>query len=199
MSSDHNITRRMLLLGLASLPLINSLASSANAQGKVDRRGSKPLVAYFSRSGNTRVIAGLIHRSMHTDLFEIIPDNPYPEDYLLTVEQAKQERDSGFKPVLKGNVSHMADYQTLYIGFPIWATSIPAVIRSFLSAYDLSGKTIIPFITHGGYGIGDSQSLVRQLAPSSEIKKPFVMQADSERQTMEKVKGWLNAGIELTL
>lgn len=196
MSANHDITRRVLLIGLASLPLINSLASSANAQGKVDRRGSKPLVAYFSRSGNTRVIAGFIHRSMHTDLFEIMPENPYPEDYLLTVEQAKQERDSDFKPVLKGNVSHMADYQILYLGFPIWATSIPAVIRSFLSAYDLSGKTIIPFVTHGGYGIGDSQSLIRQLAPRAEIKNPFVVQADSERQTIEKVEDWLNADIK---
>ncbi|WP_145595087.1 flavodoxin [Yersinia aleksiciae] len=194
MSSEHDITRRMLLTALASLPLVSVTTASAAVLGKDARRGSSTLVAYFSRTGNTQVIAGLIHRNLSTDLFEIIPENPYPEDYLATVEQASQERNSGFKPVLRGKVSGMADYQILYLGFPIWGTSVPPVIRSFLSAYDMNGKTIIPFITHGGYGPGDSQSVIAQLAPKAEIKDPFVMQTNSERQMMEKVESWLKVG-----
>ena len=87
---EHDPNRRMLITALAGLTLANaSLATAstgkANVQGK-----SRVLVAYFSRSGNTRVIAGVIHRSLHTDLFEIEPATPYPEDYFQTVEQAKK-------------------------------------------------------------------------------------------------------------
>lgn len=113
-------TRRMLITALAGLTLANvSLASAttgnANVQGK-----SRVLVAYFSRSGNTRVIAGVIHRSLNTDLFEIEPATPYPADYFQTVEQAKNEHERGLKPALKNSVTDISRYETVYLGFPIW-------------------------------------------------------------------------------
>src|SRR5690606_20897018 len=116
--------------------------------------GSRILVAYFSRSGNTRVVAGLIHRALRTDLFEIRPAAAYPEDYLETVEQARQERDRGDEPALAAKVASIAEYDTLYLGFPIGGETAPPPIRSFLKAHDLSGKTVIPFVTPGGYGLG---------------------------------------------
>jgi flavodoxin len=76
-------------------------------------------VAYFSRSGNTRVVAGLIQRGLRADIFEIRPAKNYPEDYLDTVEQARQERDSGVEPTLESKVREMADYDILFLGFPI--------------------------------------------------------------------------------
>ena len=97
------------MAALASLPL-SSGAATSNCGGEFRRLGSRTLVAYFSRSGNTRVIAGLIHRQLGTDLFEIRPASPYPEDYLATVEQARQERDSGYEPGLEAKVANMADY-----------------------------------------------------------------------------------------
>ncbi|NJD85038.1 flavodoxin [Candidatus Erwinia dacicola] len=142
----------MLITALAGLTLANiSLASAAtgttNVQGK-----SRVLVAYFSRSGNTRVITGVIHRSLNTDLFEIEPATPYPEDYFQTVEQAKNERERGVKPALKNSVADIARYETVYLGFPIWGTSVPPVVQAFLSNHNFAGKLLIPFITHGGYG-----------------------------------------------
>ena len=155
------------------------------------RKRSSILVAYFSRSGNTRVVAGLIHRALGTDLFEIRPAMPYPEDYLEQVKQATQERDRGFEPPLAATVPNIAGYQTIYLGFPIWGETAPAIIRSFLKKHDLAGKTLIPFITHGGYGLGNSQSVLATHAPRARLQRGFSMQADQERQTMNAVNDWL--------
>ena len=92
MTTPHDPRRRTMMTVLASLPL-SSCAANAGSESEWRQRGSRTLVAYFSRSGNTRVVAGLVHREQGTDLFEIRPASPYPEDYLDTVEQAREERD----------------------------------------------------------------------------------------------------------
>jgi len=121
----------------------------------------------------------------------IRPASPYPEDYLATVEQARQERDRGFEPILEARVLNMVAYDTVYLGFPIWGKTAPPVIRSFLKAHDLSGKTVIPFVTHGGFQLGNSRSVLASHAPKALLREGFSMQADQERQTMDKVTSWL--------
>lgn len=152
----------------------------------------RPLVAWFSRSGNTRVIAGQIARSLQADRFEITPARPYPDDYFETVAQAQAERDSGFEPPLAGMVPGMDGYSTLYLGFPVWGMTTPPVIRSFLAAHDLASKTIIPFITHGGYGPGDSLEVVARHAPGARLIEGLVMERPQERQTIGRVNEWLD-------
>ena len=83
-------------------------------------------------------------------------------------------------------------YETLYLGFPIWGMTAPPVIRSFLSEHDLTGKTIVPFITHGGYGTGDSLQVVASHAPEARLTEGFVLERPQERQTIERVMEWLN-------
>ena len=191
MTDDHDPVRRTLLTALATLPL--GAATAGNAQGgEVRRQGSRTLVAYFSRSGNTRVVAGLIHRARGTDLFEIRPVKPYPDDYQEAVAQARKESDSSYEPALAARVATVADYDTVILGFPIWGQTIPPVIRSFLSAHDLSGKTLIPVVTHGGYGLGNSQAVLARLAPKASLRQGFVMEMDQERRTMENVTKWLS-------
>jgi flavodoxin len=149
------------------------------------------LVAYMSRSGNTRVVAGQIARANQADLFEILPARPYPEDYQQTVDQARRESDAGYEPPLKATVSAIASYRIVFLGFPIWGMTAPPPIRSFLSQHDLAGKTMVPFITHGGYGTGRSISVLVQKAPTARITDAFVMKADQERDTLERVTEWL--------
>ena len=179
------------MAAIAMLPL-------SGAQGKDGGRDtvrmtrSRILVAYFSRSGNTRVVAGLLQRAFKAEMFEIRPANPYPEEYLATVEQARQERDSGFEPALAARVLDLALYDTVYLGFPIWGETAPPVVRSFLASHDLEGKTVRPFVTHGGYGIGNSLSMLASHAPRARISSPFVMEADQERRTMNLVNEWLD-------
>ncbi|HUD34292.1 MAG TPA: flavodoxin [Variovorax sp.] len=171
-------TRRALMTGIAGLSLGGATHATA-AEKVLPGRLEKPvLVAYFSRSGNTRVVAGLLKRALGADLFEILPATPYPEDYLATVEQARQERDRGFEPTLKDRVSDMERYATVLLGLPVWGETAPPIVRSFLSAHDLTGKTVIPFITHGGYGLGSSERVIAQHAPKATLRPAFSMQAD---------------------
>ncbi len=188
---SHDSLRRKMVAAIASLPII---ASGGNTIDRPQRpSGQRILVAYFSRSGNTRVVAGLIHRSQNSELFELKPAFPYPEDYLETVDQARRETAKGFKPPLEQHFTSLENFDVVFLGFPIWGETAPPVVRSFLSAHDLSGKTIVPFITHGGYGTGDSLAVLRQGAPNAQLVDGLIMQGEQERKTMEAVNAWLGA------
>ena len=154
-------------------------------------KGSKTLVAYLTRSGNTRVIAETLHRQLGADLFEIRPASAYPADYEEHVARAKRERDSGFEPPLAEKVGDLASYDEVFLGFPIWGETAPPPIRSFLKAHDLRGKTLRPFITHGGYGVGESPAVLASHAPGARIAEAFVLEADQERRTLNQITGWL--------
>ena len=177
------------MAALTTLPLASQ--ASPRDDAAPGRGGSKTLVAYFSRTGNTRVIAGLIQRARGADVFEMQAAEPYPADYLATVEAARQECDSGRARALAAQVANMAAYATVYLGFPIWGETVPPVVRAFLAAHDLAGKAVVPFTTHGGYGLGDSAAVLARSAPTARLHAAFVMEADQERRTMNQVNGWL--------
>ena len=166
--------------------------TARRARAQKPSSNARVLVAYFTRTGNTRVIAGQVRRALGADLFEIMPVDPYPEDYEETVSQAERERKAGYEPPLMATVPDLAAYDVVFLGFPIWGMTAPAVIRSFLARHDLSGKTLVPFITHGGYGLGQSLSVVAKHAPEARILKAFSMKADQERQTLSQVTRWLD-------
>ena len=186
------VGRRELLGSIASVALAAGASDAAGQSRAAPSRESKVLVAYFTRTGNTRVIAHQIRRALSADLFEIESGNPYPEDYEETVSQAVRERDSGYRPPLKASVPDIGSYEAVFLGFPIWGETAPPVIRSFLSQHALSGKTLVPFITHGGYGQGRSMNVVREHAPRASVLNPFVLEADQERRTLTQVSRWLS-------
>ena len=126
-----------------------------------------------------------------------MPAQPYPENYEAQVAQAENERERGYEPPLQERVAHIARYQTVFLGFPVWGTTAPSIIRSFLSQHDVPGKTLVPFITHGGYGPGSSQEVVAQHAPRARLIDGFVKQCDQERQTIAEVTAWLG-GVEMS-
>jgi flavodoxin len=179
-------------LGSIVLPLIAGASAWADTSAAQQRASNtKVLVAYFSRTGNTRVIANQIRRARGADLFEIQPAASYPEDYEVTVKQADEERAAGYEPPLKDTIPNIAAYDTVFLGFPIWGTTAPAVVRSFLSKHDMSEKTLVPFVTHGGYGLGQSLAVVAAHAPRARLLKEFSMRADQERETLSQVTDWL--------
>lgn len=185
--SRHASVRRTLLLAASS----SAAVAVAPGRAQTTTGSSGVLIAYLSRSGNTRVVAGQIARANAADVFEIQTVQPYPEDYRQMVEQAQRETEAGAKPLLRAAVVDIARYQTIFLGFPIWGMTAPSPIRSFLAQHDLTGKTLVPFITHGGYGTGRSLSVIAELAPGARIGDAFVMQADQERDTLERVTRWL--------
>lgn len=185
------VSRRLLLAApslVACTAGTAACAEPARAPGQVN---PATLVAYFTRSGNTRVIAATLQRAQQGGLFEIRARDPYPEDYEATVEQARGERDRGYEPSLEARVPDLGTYRTVFLGFPIWGGTMPPVVRSFLSAHDLSGATVRPFITHGGYGPGDSLEVLAARLRGAQAEPALVMQADQERRTLDEVRGWL--------
>jgi len=179
---------------LKALPLTAAglvLAASETSADQRPAEAGRILVAYYSRTGNTAVIARQIRRAMDATLFDIKTETPYPEDYEATVEQARRETQSQYLPPLGHFVADIGRYDTVYLGMPIWGMTAPPVIRSFLRAHDLSGKVVIPFITHGGYGLGNSIDVLRAHMPGADLRPAFSMEADQERKTLEQVSSWL--------
>lgn len=193
MASDATISRRAALAAPSAMLLATGASACAAQKQAPARATSRTLIAVFTRTGNTRVIAGQLQRALGAELFEIQPAHPYPEDYEQTVEQARRERDAGFEPPLKAKVSNIAAYDMLFLGFPIWGETAPPIIRAFLSAHDLAGTSIRPFITHGGYGLGQSLSVLRSHTPRANLLEAFSMKADQERRTLNQVTDWLGA------
>ena len=135
MTDTDRPTRREILMSPLLLPFAAWNAGSVTSASAAPSASGKHLVAYFSRSGNTRTIAGLLSRDLQADLFEIEPATPYPTDYFATVEQATQERERDYLPPLGALVGNLAAYDTVLLGFPIWGGSAPPVVRSFLATH----------------------------------------------------------------
>lgn len=189
--ADLGPTRRGLLFGVATLPLVLTGPACAKKERRMAEDNGTTLVAYLTRSGNTRVIADGTSRMRGTRSIEIVPRTPYPADYQAHVDQAQRERDSGTLPAIRSPELDLSSIRTLYLGFPIWGGTVPQVVRSFLSLREWDGTSVRPFITHGGYGIGDSRSVLDRLLPKAHVAAPFVLEMDQERRTLEAVRGWL--------
>jgi flavodoxin len=106
---------------------------------------------------------------------------PYPENYQATVRQVANENETGYLPPLKTKIDSIQNYDVVFIGFPTWGMQLPPPMKSFLSQYDLSGKTVIPFNTNGGYGIGSSFETVAALSRNSKILEGFTTRGGVER------------------
>lgn len=149
--------------------LVSFTLTSCAQTGNINTTTKKILIAYFSRTGTTETIAGYIHDRAGGDIFKIVTVQPYPSDYTQTTVIARQELSSNARPALSGSVSNMDTYDIIFIGYPIWGGYEPMAIRSFIAAYDFSGKTLIPFCTSGGSGISSSVSSIRGLASGATV------------------------------
>jgi flavodoxin len=150
------------------------------------------LIAYYSHSGNTRKIANLIHREVGGTIHEIQPKVPYPNSYNAVVDQAKIEIETEYKPALQSTLDHLESYDTIFVGSPNWWSTIAPPVATFLSEYDLSGKTIVPFCTHGGGGLGRIGKDIAKLCPQSTILSSFEIYGSGTGNAQAKVSAWLS-------
>ena len=136
---------------------------------------SKILVAYFSASGVTKKVAEEIAKAEQAELFEILPETPYTtEDLDWTNKQSRstvEMQDKSCRPPVVGQVENMAQYDVVFIGFPIWWGREPSVVDTFLDTYDFAGKTIMPFCTSGGSGIGETAKRMQEIVGASAVVK----------------------------
>lgn len=159
---------------------------------------SKVLVAYFSWSGNGQQMARWIADETGGDLFRIVPTESYGEDYGACADRAKNELDNKIRPELAEHIDAetMAQYDVIYIGFPVWWYDLPMPVWTFLEEYDLSGKTVIPFFSHNGSSSGaNSVNRVAELAKSATVLTDDALSlrgssvSSSEKEVRDWVKG----------
>lgn len=148
------------------------------------------LVAYFSHSGNTRIIATQIHESVGGYIFEIVTVDTYPRGYDEVVKQAKKELEEGYRPKLKTKVENIESYEVVFVGYPVWWGTIPMPVATFLSEYDFSGKTI-PFCTHEGSRLGRSVTDITKLCPQSTILDGLAVRGSEVKNAQNEVSEWL--------
>ena len=131
----------------------------------------KKLVAYFSASGITKSVAERLAKAVDADLFEIKPAVPYSHadlDWTNKNSRSSLEMSNqNSRPEIAEQLSNMNDYDTIFIGFPIWWYVAPTIIDTFVESYDFSGKTIIPFATSGGSTMGKTVEILKALCPSA--------------------------------
>ena len=150
------------------------------------------LIAYFSKTGNTEEVANRIQELTGGDLFRIETAQPYPEDYTETTQIAQEELENNARPELTGEVENMEDYDTLFIGYPIWWADLPQPLYTFLEEYDLSGKTIIPFNSHNGSRFSNTIETIQELQPNATvIEDGFTINERDVPEAAEDVAQWL--------
>lgn len=151
--------------------------------------------AGYVEKGNTAIMAALIAEMTGGDLFEITTVTPYPDDYAAMLQVVQEEIDSDARPELASTVENMADYDVIFIGYPIWHGRLPQAIFTFMESYDLAGKTVIPFNTHEGSGQSGTQSVIASALPTSTVMQGLAIQGktaqEDERRTRELLTAWL--------
>ena len=154
---------------------------------------SKILVAYFSAGGETKMLAKTVAEVTGGDLFEIRPETAYtPADLNWNDKHSRstiEMSDEESRPAIAGRVEDMTQYDTVFVGFPIWWYQAPRIIETFLESYDFSGKTVIPFATSGGSGMGRTAEILRNCCPGAVVDSGRRM---SSRESAASVKDWVN-------
>jgi len=173
----------VLLLSISTVLCLASDPSRAQQPAANSQRvptEKNTLIVYLSRTNNTKAIAEIIHQRVGGTLVALELETPYPADYRATVQQVVRENETGYLPPLKTKIEHVDQYDFVFLGFPTWGMQLPPPVKSFLHQYNLGGKTVIPFNTNGGYGVGSSFDIVRELCPQSTILQGFTTRGGSE-------------------
>ncbi len=197
---------RLKLIILFALFSIYCSSQVNNRKIKTDfsNNPEKILIVYLSRTNNTKAVAEIIHKKVGGKVVALELENPYPEDYRATVGQVVHENETGFLPPLKTKIDSLEKYNIVFVGFPTWGMQLPPPMKSFLSHNDLSNKTVIPFNTNGGYGVGSCFETVKKLCPNSTVLDGYstkggeeiygiylAIKGEKEKQVEVEVTEWL--------
>lgn len=154
---------------------------------------SKTLVAYFSASGTTARAAQELAKAAGADLYEITPAQPYTSADLnwnnKSSRSSKEMNDKSARPKIAGSVENMEQYDQVFVGFPIWWYEAPRIIQTFLESYDFSGKTVIPFATSGGSGMGKTADILKKSCKGADVLQGRRLSAGVSQR---ELAGWIN-------
>ena len=171
---------------------------------------SKAIIIYFSRAGenydvgivdegNTKMIVNYLEEVTDMQIYQIVPTTSYPEGYQDTLNAVQTERSSNARPSIKDPITDISKYDTILLGYPIWYTNLPNIVKTLLESLNLEGKTIYPFNTHEGSGVGNSISDIKSLAPNAIVKDGFPLKGSYARKTdsHKDIRDWLNDKLEI--
>lgn len=150
------------------------------------------LILYFSMSGNTETVANYIHEEIGGDIVKLETVQTYPEDYDELVDYAREEQRDNTRPELERAIENIEQYDTIFLGYPNWWGDMPMPIYSFLDQYDLSNKTIAPFITHGGSGLSGTSANIANEEPDAVVTEGLAINGDDVDDCQDEVNEWLN-------
>jgi len=172
-----------------------------NSQNQPTRRltkGAQSIIIYFSRSGSTELLASKVAQQTDADLLEIVVKSPYSANYQQTLSRANSERAAADYPELNMRVPDLSQYDTVYLGYPIWAMTLSHPMIAFLMANgnQLTHKKIAPFMTEGGYGQGDSVDRIASILRSSGAQEnqfvpALVVDGNKVDQADKRVATWV--------
>ncbi len=164
------------------------------------------LIAYFSRKGenyvsgrlvdlkigNTEAVANMIQKMTNGDMFHIESVTAYPKGYTETTEVAKNELRAKARPKLTGQVENMGAYDVIFLGYPNWWGTMPMPVFTFLESYDFSGRTIVPFCTHEGSGLGHSEQDIAKACPKATVLKGIAIHGTGASSVGPHVSSWID-------
>lgn len=178
--------------------------NSKNAPTRILTKNAKSLIVYFSRSGSTELLASKVQARTGADVIELVPAENYSSDYRETVERANGEREREDDPALKVSIPDLSQYDTIYLGYPIWGMTLAEPMASFIEEYSsqLAGKTVVPFSTNGSYGVGSSveriERILRERGVKATVTEPYTIQGNKVDQADASLTSWLKK-IKVTL
>jgi len=197
--------KKSILTGaLAGILSIIGIAKAEELKGEI--MGKKNLIVYFSRAGeqysvgnitegNTAIVAKMIAEKTGGDLFEVkLANDTYPTGYTELTEVAEKEKNSRARPEIIGNVENFADYDTVFIGSPVWWGDMPMALYTFIEQYDWANKTVAPFTTHEGSGLGNIPENIKSATGAKVLSGLAIYghEAQNNREsTSDKVNSWL--------
>ncbi len=168
----------------------------------------KTLVVYFSapdnldnsyveidgeRLGNTQYMAYVIQENTAADIFRISPQNPYPTEHDALLEAAQEEVRTNARPEIEGTIEDFDSYDVVFVGYPNWNGDMPYILYTFFESYDFSGKTIVPFNTHGGSGFSRTQETIAELTPDASMLEGKSISRNSIESAEQEIIAWLNS------
>lgn len=179
-------------------------SSTEKISSAENKSGGKILISYYSRTGdnyevgfiekgNTHIVADMIAEKTGADMFEIKPVKEYPADYRECTEVAKEELAKNSRPEYVGKVENFEQYDTIFLGYPIWWSNFPPVVYSFLESYDFSGKTIIPFCTSGGEYMTGKENDIPQFAKGAAVREGIGIRGKICQEDPENVRARVNS------
>ena len=172
-----------------------------SSQDQIDT--SKALIIYFTRTGNTELFANYIKEKMNIELFKIVPAYPYPEDNDEMSKVCQEEQSSNARPEIKDPLTDVSEYDTILLGTPIWYGHIPNIVMTQLEKLNLNGKTIYPFNTHAGSGVGSTVTDIKQYAIGANVKDGFPLLGtyvkDNKEGAMNDITNWLEKNFEIII